>query len=327
MKKTFLAFILAAIMIFPLSACGEDKSSVEEETTAAVVEDTSVFATVPEGFRVMTVGTGSPNIEVTAGGGSTLVQYQDKFFLVDCGFNSVATLMENGLTLPQVTNMLFTHQHNDHNADFWTFFVAGWGSPFGRRSLNLVGPGVQELYDVTTTFFDEDIAYRQTVGGYPSDGATTLVNITDFTEDNYSMEIDGVTITAMKVPHSITAYAYKFEAGGETVVVSGDLTYTDAFAEFAKGADILVMDAMLAGNYSDVPETIVDSLLEQLAKAHIGSDEIGQIAKDAGVKNLVLTHIGEGVTTEMMDELTASYEEVGYTGKVTLGYDGLTVEP
>ncbi|MGG0790957.1 hypothetical protein ABE132_20120 [Peribacillus simplex] len=70
------------------------------------------------------------------------------------------------------------------------------------------------------------------------------MNIKDFTEDKYSFELDGVKITSIPVPHTIPTYAYRFDANGQSVVVSGDLTYTKNFVTFAKDADILVIDGM-----------------------------------------------------------------------------------
>lgn len=80
--------------------------------------------------------------------------------------------------------------------------------------------------------------------GWPKDGMLTNVNIKDFTEDKYSFELDGVKITSIPVPHTIPTYAYRFDANGQSVVVSGDLTYTKNFVTFAKDADILVIDGM-----------------------------------------------------------------------------------
>ena len=121
----------------------ETAPAPQETTPVVTPEAAAVNLLEPsEGFRVMTVGTGNPNFDVEHGGNSTLVQYQDAYFLVDCGAMAAYTLTRNGMPITKIENMLFTHQHNDHNADFWTLFVGGWGSPTGRRELNLIGPGV-----------------------------------------------------------------------------------------------------------------------------------------------------------------------------------------
>lgn len=335
MKKNILTLLLVGLLSVSIIGCNNtansgntasnnSKSSKDVESAAPVSENNEIFNVTPEGFRVVTVGTGNPKLSTSQGGASTLVQYKDKYFLVDCGFNSIATLMDLGLPCENITNMLFTHQHNDHNADFWTFFVGGWGSPTGRRSLNLVGPGVQKLYDLTTEFYTTDLEYRSSLPNYGKGGIYEDVNITDFTEDNYSIEIDGVKITSIPVPHTIETYAYRFEAGGESVVISGDLTYIDTFAEFAKDADILVMDGMLTSDFSDLPEEAREGMKKSLSKSHISSDEIGQIAAASNCKKLVMTHLSEGTPDKTINE---TYKSLGYEGSIIFATDGMVIEP
>ncbi|PMC39304.1 hypothetical protein CJ195_05070 [Bacillus sp. UMB0899] len=284
----------------------------------------SVFEKVPEGFRVMTVGSGSPKFDIHRGGSSTLIQYKEKYFLVDSGPKTTYTLLENGLSTEKIKNMLFTHQHVDHNGDFWNFFIGGWGSATGRRSLNLIGPGVQELYDVTVDFFRTDIEYRSSIG-FPTDGILSNVHIKNFTEDEYSFELDGVKIKAIPVPHSIETYAYRFEADGKSIVVSGDLTYTDVMGPFAKDADILVIDAMLISDFSDLPEVAREGMKNSLMKSHISSEEIAQVAADSGVKKLVLTHLGGGEVD--MENIKSQYAKEGFKGEIILAEDGLIINP
>lgn len=277
-----------------------------------------------DGLRVMTVGTGNPNFDVNHGGGSTLVQYHDSYFLVDCGAMAAYTLAQNGLPITKIENLFFTHQHNDHNADFWTIFVGGWGSPTGRRSLTMAGPGVQELYDMTVDFYRTDLEYRSSGVGFAPDGILSNVEIMDFTEDSYTFEVDGVTISAIPVPHTIDTYAYRFEADGQSVVISGDMTYLEEFGDFAKDADIVVMDGMLTSDFSDLPEEAREGMKMSLQKSHITSEEIGELMAVAQPGKLVLTHLGGSVD---IDAVAQQYADQGFDGETILAYDGMMVEP
>jgi ribonuclease BN (tRNA processing enzyme) len=290
MTRKLLFFLLLMIML--ISGCGTSESPSADKKpqqnksgsskTSSSKEKQSTFETVPEGFRVVIVGSGNPKTEIGRGAPSTLVQFKDKFFLVDSGANTTSTLLKIGLPAERITNMLFTHQHVDHNGDFWNFFIDGWQGPTGRRSLNLIGPQVQELYDTTVNFFKTDLEYRASLG-WPKDGLLTNVNIRDFTEDKYSFELDGVKITSIPVPHTIPTYAYRFDAKGKSVVVSGDLTYTDKFAPFAKKADILVIDGMLTSDFSFVPEKGRENLKNSLKKSHASTEELAKMAADSRV--------------------------------------------
>ena len=287
-------------------------------------EKPSIFETIPDGFRVVIVGSGSPKTEVGRNAPSTLVQFKDKYFLVDCGASATSTLTKIGLPVNNITNMLFTHQHVDHNGDFWTFFIDGWQGLNGRRSLNLTGPRVQELYDTTVDFFKDDLSYRARLGT-AKDGALTNVNITDFTEDQHSLELDGVQITAIPVPHTAPTYAYRFDADGQSVVVSGDLDYTADFAPFAKGVDILVIDGMMTTDFSAISEQGAENLSEGLLGSHATPESLAKMAADSGAKKVVLTHLGLGKVD--MSTVNKAFSAVNFQGEIIVAEDGLSITP
>jgi hypothetical protein len=85
------------------------------------------------------------------------------------------------------------------------------------------GTGCNGTPPIALDFFKEDLEYRTKTVGFPSDGMVTKVNIREFTKDVESFDLDGVKITAIPVPHTVKTYAYRFEAGGQSVVVSGDM--------------------------------------------------------------------------------------------------------
>lgn len=322
MSRKLLLFVLLIIM--GISGCGTKESASADKKPSQNKNGSSVFDTVPAGFRVVTVGSGNPKTEVGRGAPSTLVQYKDKFFLVDSGENTTSTLLKMGLPAERITNMLFTHQHVDHNGGFWNFFIDGWQGPTGRRSLNLVGPQVQELYNTTVNFFKSDLEYRSSLG-WPKDGIFTNVTIQDLKEDKYKFELDGVKITSIPVPHTVPTYAYRFDANGKSVVVSGDLTYSDEFAKFAKNADILVIDGMLASDFSFVPEQARENLKTGLEQSHATLEDLAKMAAESKAKKLVLTHIGLGKVD--IPSISKVFSESGFKGEIIAAEDGLVINP
>ncbi|MEC1522556.1 MBL fold metallo-hydrolase [Neobacillus niacini] len=320
MSRKLLLLVLLIVMV--ISGCGTKESA--DKKPSQNKNGNSTFDEVPAGFQVVIVGSGNPKTEVGRGAPSTLVQYKDKFFLVDSGENTTSTLLKIGLPAEKITNMLFTHQHVDHNGGFWNFFIDGWQGPTGRRSLNLVGPQVQELYNTTVNFFKSDLEYRSSLG-WPKDGIFTNVSIQDFTEDKYKFELDGVKISSIPVPHTVPTYAYRFDAKGQSVVVSGDLTYSEEFAKFAKNADILVIDGMLASDFSFVPEQARESLNNGLKQSHATLEDLAKMAADAKAKKVVLTHIGLGKVD--IPSISKVFSAAGYKGEIIAAVDGLAINP
>ena len=87
------------------------------------------------------------------------------------------------------------------------------------------------------------------------------------------------TITARRVDHPIEAYAFRVEAGGRSLVYSGDTAACDALSELAKGADLLLCEAAFRDDADNPPHV------------HMTGSEAAATAQSAGVAALVLTHV------------------------------------
>src|SRR5205085_891404 len=99
-----------------------------------------------------------------------------------------------------------------------------------------------------------------------------------------------VKVTAFAVDHRPVepAFGYRFDARGRSIVISGDTRPTPNLVRYAKGADILVMEAYLPEWFERVDKPDV---AERLKHYHTSAEEAGQLAAAAGVKTLVLTHL------------------------------------
>lgn len=278
-----------------------------------------------DGFVVTVIGSGNPKLSPQRANPSMLVEYGQVQFLVDCGSGAVANLMKFGVEPGKIKNMLFTHHHADHDSDYWSFAIGGWGYPGGRRELTLVGPvGTNALHQATLDFYGKDLDYRTEIVGFPEEGIRKNVVIRELAEETESFDLDGVKITALRVPHTIETYAYRFDAGGQSVVISGDLTYSPSFAPFAKGADIIIFDGQMSGDFSDLPPEAAPKIMENLLKSHISNNEIAKVAADAAPAKFVLAHLSGAMDLQANTKL---YREAGYKGEVIEAVDGLRITP
>ena len=142
-----------------------------------------------------------------------------------------------------------------------------------------------------------------TLGG--AGGGTPLeVRVVDVTRAEPSTVLDReeVTVTALGIPHGrIPALAYRVQAGDVSIVFSTDQTGTNpTFTEFARAADVLIMH--LAATV-DTPR-------------HASPAVVGRVARDAGVGQLILSHIGPF----NLEPAIAEVKEY-YTGPLTVGAD------
>ncbi len=316
MRKSILTTLASVAMVAVFSV------SAFASTGKEVVD----FKSPVDGFRVVTVGSGAPGLNPHRGNASTMVQYKDKYFLVDSGADSVKTLFMHGLHVKDVKNMLYTHMHMDHNADWVNFFVTGWGLPVGRRTLDLVGPEVKNLHKATLDLYAMDIADRAEKAGFTYNGVRDNINVIELTGEKETFTLDGVKITAVKVPHfDMQAYAYIFEADGHKVVITGDLIYAANLpAEFAN-ADILVVDANQISNFGNVPPKVRNMLLKKVGVGHISEGDIGKLAVESKAKKLVLSHINGDFYD--LDATKKMYRDMGFKGEIIGAYDAMPVEP
>ena len=114
----------------------------------------------------------------------------------------------------------------------------------------------------------------------------------------------GVTVTALGIPHGhLPTLAYRLHAHDVSVVFSSDQTGTNPrFIEFAKGANVLIMHLMVGAGAS--------------SPLHASPSVVGQVAHDAGVRRLIVSHIGQFDVDPAIAELKKFYR-----GPLTIGAD------
>jgi ribonuclease BN (tRNA processing enzyme) len=139
----------------------------------------------------------------------------------------------------------------------------------------------------------------------------------------------GVTVTALRNKHPpiLDSFALKFDLGDRVIVFSGDTTYFRPLAEFATGADFLVhevtygpaLEALAARNPNAA------TLVEHLKAAHTLAEDVGRIAKAAGVKTLVLNHFVPADDKSLTDEVWTKAVRTNFDGPIIVGHDLLEI--
>jgi ribonuclease Z len=249
---------------------------------------------------VLLLGTGYPRPDPQRAGPSTVVIAGDAWFVVDAGRGTTMRIAATNLGYANLRGVFLTHLHSDHTAGLPDLFNTSW--QFGRKTvpLELYGPrGTKKLANAMLDFFAEDIHWRRDVlEKHPAAGATIRTHIV---REGIVYDDGKVKITAFPVDHRpvVNAFGYRFESGGQTVVISGDTRPTENLVKYAKNADILVLEAYLPEHFLrvDTPEVAA-----RLMSYHTSAEEAGEIAARAGVRKLVLTHLIPGNADETFRE-------------------------
>jgi ribonuclease BN (tRNA processing enzyme) len=128
---------------------------------------------------------------------------------------------------------------------------------------------------------------------------------------------DGLRVSAISVDHrDVPAVAYRVEHAGRSLVVTGDLaSKNDNLPTLAAGSDLLVYDTAVM----DPPGST-----EALYELHTAPKRIGEVAAQARVKSLLLSHL-TGRVVDHADEVMHSVQ-TGFKGDARFAQDCMTLE-
>ncbi len=272
-------------------------------------------------FEAILIGTGFPRPDAQHAGAATVVIAGDRWFLIDAGRGATLRIAATELKYDKLTAVFLTHLHSDHTAGLPDVFNTSW--QFGRKSrpLELYGPrGVERLSHAMTEFFADDIHIRRDLmEKHPAAGATIR---THPVQEGVVFDDGVVKVTAFEVDHRpvVPAFGYRFDCGGRSIVISGDTRPTPNLVKFARGADVLIHEAYLPEFFDKVDTPAVAARLKSY---HTSAQEVGVVARDAGVKTLVLTHLIPAGEDEKFRKLASRT----FKGTVIVGRDLLAVKP
>ncbi|MFD1419332.1 MBL fold metallo-hydrolase [Companilactobacillus keshanensis] len=192
--------------------------------------------------------------------------------LIDCG-SGVLNVLSNYLDPTDLDAVVLSHYHHDHTADL------------GVLQYNWLAAGKDEplpIYGHTQDF----VNFAQLTEG----NATKGIAYNDYEPTN----IGPFKFEFLRTIHPVPAYAMRITKGDETIVYTADTTYFDGLVDFAKGADLLITD-------TNFPEEVTGR------KWHMNTKESGNLAKDAGVKRMMISHLPQNYKKQTLLEQSQKY--------------------
>jgi ribonuclease BN (tRNA processing enzyme) len=246
-------------------------------------------------------------------------------YVVDCGNGVARQLVHADIELNTVQAVHITHHHSDHNADYGNLFLLAWASNLEHPVTAYGPPPLAEMtahflamnrFDIDTRVADEGLR--------PLD---ELIAPAEVTGDDIVYEDERVRVTAARVAHPPieTALAYRIDTADRSIVVSGDTAPCDNLVRLARGADVLVHEAMYLPAVDEmVARYNARSLREHLLTSHTDVDTVGELAQRAGVGTLVLSHLVPS-DVDIPDDTWRKHAAHGFDGEVVVGRDLLVL--
>ena len=280
--------------------------------------------------RLVLLGTaGGPTPKRTRAAPAQALEVDGTVYVVDCGNGVGRQMAQAKLPFTQLRHVFLTHHHSDHDADLVTLPLLAWGADnVGTVTLHgpppMRGPVREGLRahasDIETRVKDE---------GRPD--LRKLLHVHTVEKDGLVLDDGHVRVTAARVSHPPIedAFAYRFDLRGWSVVISGDTAPSENLVRLAEGADVLVHEVLLA-DAAEVARWLEKPpdhpLVQHVVRSHTSFRDVGRIAREAGVKTLVLSHFVPGDAPVDKDAVLAEIRK-SFDGKVVFGEDLMVLTP
>ncbi len=261
-----------------------------------------------------------------------MIRYNGSSVLIDCGEGTQIAIKEKGWSFKPIDVICFTHYHGDHVSGLPGLLLT-MGNADRTEPLTLIGPkGLERVVNALRVIAPE---------------LPFPIRYMEITEPEQTFDMNGCRLKAFRVNHNVLCYGYTLEvdragkfdveranaAGipqkfwgtlqkGEAVEIDGTLctpdmvlgparkglkiTYctdtrpTESIKKNAAGSDLFVCEGMYGEK---------DKLKKAKEYKHMTFYEAAQLAKEADVNELWLTHYSPSLTKpeEFMDEVRAIF--------------------
>lgn len=191
---------------------------------------------------------------------------------VDAG-NGTFSRLQQIVSYRDLSALVLTHGHADHVADVLPLMYALGFDPQrpATSSFPVYAPG-----DVEPTL-------KWPLGGKSKE---IFKSIFEFRQIKRPFTVGDMRFHAFETQHPAETYGLRVSADGRSVVYTSDTGLYPELADDCRDADVLICEA-----------TYVDGV-DAAPGVHLWAREAGRVARDAGAKLLVLTHIWSTFETD-----------------------------
>jgi ribonuclease BN (tRNA processing enzyme) len=241
-----------------------------------------------------------------------LIQEGDTAVLVDCG-NGVFGKLREHIDYVDVDAVVLSHLHADHFLDLVPYSYAltyaprqqpvpvdRWpGTDCPACPLLHAPPGARQLF-------------RRVVGAWGNEDLIEKAFELREYDPSEEIEIGPLRISFQPVPHFTETFAMSISStnGSGRIVYGADSSPTEALTEFARDADLMLVEATLPR-----PERTG-------MRGHLTPGEAGGHARGAGAKRLLLVHISDELDAGWAREQASE----AFGGPVEVATHGATFE-
>ncbi|MBX9795386.1 MBL fold metallo-hydrolase [Sphingomonas sp.] len=333
MRRVMLILVALVVLMGGTAWALSDRIAIalfRQGMRAAIMEDR--LAKRDDALGVALCGAGSPMAGPDRAGPCTVVTAGKHVFVVDIGEGGVRGLTRLGYGPALVEAVLLTHIHSDHFDSLGDLALQRWATASATAPLPLYGPpGVVTVAAGFNQAYSIDRDYRIAHHGpkvVPPSGYGLAARPVP---PGVVFAADGLVVTAFLVDHGPVkpAYGYRFDYKGRSLAISGDTAPSASLERAVKGVDVLVHEALsprlvaeqravaLAAGRANLAKILAD-----IPSYHTSPQDAADIARRAGVKTLLLTHIIPPLPYSILEGPFLGDARRRFPGQLIVGRDG-----
>jgi ribonuclease BN (tRNA processing enzyme) len=243
-----------------------------------------------------------------------LIEEGDTAVLMDCG-NGVFSKLRRYRDYVDVDAVVLSHLHADHFFDLVPFASALTYGPRGGSPNGDGGPGAPPpARPVLHAPPGAAGAFRQVCGGggMHEDHIARAFDLREYAPSDV-LEAGPLRVRFKAVPHYLPTFAVEVSStagGAGRLAYSADSSPSDELVAFARGADLLLIEATLRHEEDDG------------VRGHLTAREAGEHGQRAAVGRVVLTHISDELdAARAREEASRSFD-----GDVVVAAEGAVFE-
>lgn len=214
---------------------------------------------------------------------SILIDTKDHYLVLDAG-NRIYKL-DNYIKEDKPISMFITHFHLDHVSGLHTLSKFTF-----KQGIDIyVGKGRAKDFQtlVNPPFTIGYLPRPDNVGKL-----RTEIRLHELSEEGENIPFKAF---AIKQHHAYIDHGFRFELEGKIISYTGDCGLTDATRKLAKNADILICECAA-------------KITPEEKWGHFNATQAATLAKEANVKQLILTHFGAHLYLNLEDRKMAEEE-------------------
>ncbi|AIT82238.1 beta-lactamase (plasmid) [Novosphingobium pentaromativorans US6-1] len=252
--------------------------------------------------------------------------------MVDCGDGTVEQLAHTKIRLQQVRAIVLSHLHFDHTAGIAAVLGLRFQTNIADKLTIYGPPGTKALIDGLIASMAPAIEAGYGLPDAQVASPSDTVEVVELT-DRSQFRLGDIAATARQNTHysfdpgseadkHFKSLAFRFDAPGRSIVYTGDTGPSPAVEQLAAGADLLVsemidVDRTLDNVRRNTPNAAGDALsgiAEHLSRHHLTPEQVGELARKAGVKSVVVTH--------MVAPMASAGDRLEYIARIGSVYHG-----